>query len=105
MIYNMWSGRPDPDQNLAIWLACDGFLNRGRYCNPELDKTLAAAAATADQPERIKLYRKVVDIYQRDRPFLFLYNYTWFWVTSDKVQGFVPHRDGLIRTKGMSLTN
>jgi peptide/nickel transport system substrate-binding protein len=105
MIYNMWSGRPDPDQNLAIWLACDGFLNRGRYCNAELDRTLAAAAATADQPERIRLYRKVVDIYQRDRPFLFLYNYTWFWVTSDKVQGFVPHRDGLIRTKGLSLAN
>ena len=36
---------------------------------------------------------------------LFLYNYTWFWVTSDKVHGFVPYPDGLIRTKGMSLAN
>jgi peptide/nickel transport system substrate-binding protein len=105
MIYNMWSGRPDPDQNLSIWLACDGFLNRGQYCNPELDKTLAAATATADQAERIKLYRRVVEIYHRDRPFLFLYNYTWFWATSDKVQGFVPYPDGLIRTKGISLAN
>ena len=105
MIYNMWSGRPDPDQNLSIWLACDGFLNRGQYCNPELDQTLAAAAAASDQAERIRLYRKVVDIYSRDRPFLFLYNYTWFWVTSDKVRGFVPYPDGLIRTKGVSLAN
>ena len=105
MIYNMWSGRPDPDQNLSIWLACDGFLNRGQYCNPDMDKTLAAAAATSDQAERIRLYRKVVEIYHRDRPFLFLYNYTWFWVTSDKVQGFVPYPDGLIRTKGISLAN
>ncbi len=103
MIYNMWSGRPDPDQNLAIWLACDGFLNRGQYCNPELDRTLAAATATSDPAERIRLYRKVVEIYSHDRPFLFLYNYTWFWVTSDKMQGFVPYPDGLIRTKGVSL--
>lgn len=25
----LWSGRVDPDGNIAIWLACDGFLNRG----------------------------------------------------------------------------
>jgi hypothetical protein len=56
---------------------------------------LVFAASTADQAERIKLYREVVDIYQRVRPFLFLYNCTWFWVTS------VPHRDGLIRANGM----
>jgi ABC-type transport system substrate-binding protein len=35
-----------------------------------------------------------VEIYHRDRPFLFLYNYTWFWVTSDKLRGFVPYPAG-----------
>src|SRR5438105_12806322 len=26
----IWSGRPDPDANIAIWVACDGFVNWGR---------------------------------------------------------------------------
>jgi len=33
----IWSGRPDPDGNISIWLACDGFLNWGKYCDPKLD--------------------------------------------------------------------
>ncbi len=102
-IVNMWSGRPDPDGNLALWLACDGFLNRGQYCNPELDRILAQATATDDLPERVKLYRQAVAIYTHDRPFLFLYHFTWFWPTTDKLSGFVPYPDGVIRVKGMSL--
>jgi ABC-type oligopeptide transport system substrate-binding subunit len=43
-ILNMWSGRPDPDQNLSIWLACDGLLNRGQYCSPDLDRVLTQLA-------------------------------------------------------------
>ena len=31
----LWSGRADPDGNVAIWLACNGFLNWGKYCNPK----------------------------------------------------------------------
>jgi hypothetical protein len=37
-------------------------------------------------------------------PFLFLYHYTWFWATSDKVQGFKPYPDGIIRPQGISLS-
>ena len=28
--FAIWSGRPDPDGNIAIWIACDGFLNWGK---------------------------------------------------------------------------
>ena len=40
----IWSGRPDPDGNVAIWLACDGFLNWGKYCNPTFDESAGAGA-------------------------------------------------------------
>ena len=42
----IWSGRPDPDGNVAIWLACDGFLNWGRYCNPEIRRPAGPRAAS-----------------------------------------------------------
>ena len=38
-----------------------------------------------------------------DRPHLFLYHYKLFWGMSDKVAGFQPHPDGLIRLQGVSL--
>jgi hypothetical protein len=41
--------------------------------------------------------------FRQDRPFLFLYHHTWFWATSEKLAGFVPYPDGIIRLKGTSL--
>ena len=48
----IWSGRPDPDGNVAIWLACDGFLNWGKYCNPTFDDLLATARGVTDVAQR-----------------------------------------------------
>jgi peptide/nickel transport system substrate-binding protein len=101
---NIWSGRPDPDQNISIWVTCDGFLNRGRYCSPPLDKLLSDAARTKETAERVSLYRQAAAIYLKDRPVLFLYHYTWLWGANAKLQGFTPYPDGVIRVKGMTLT-
>ncbi|HSU06317.1 MAG TPA: ABC transporter substrate-binding protein [Acetobacteraceae bacterium] len=99
----IWSGRPDPDGNVAIWLACDGFLNWGKYCNPTFDDLLAKARGTNDVAQRQALYRKVSDIYLNDRPHLVLYHRRWLWALSDKVSGFSPTPDGLIRPQGMEV--
>jgi peptide/nickel transport system substrate-binding protein len=40
----IWSGRSDPDANISIWVACDGFVNWGRYCNPKLETSCAGRA-------------------------------------------------------------
>ena len=85
----IWSGRPDPDGNISIWIACDGFLNWGKYCNPELDKLLSAARATNEPSERAKLYAKAAELYLADRPELVLYHFKWLWGVSRKVTGFV----------------
>jgi peptide/nickel transport system substrate-binding protein len=99
----IWSGRPDPDANISYWLACDGFLNWGKYCDAELDKTLEAARSTLDPEARVKLYRHAADIYMPARPALFLHHYTWLWGVSRKVEGFEPHPDGIVRPQGMKL--
>lgn len=99
----IWSGRADPDGNVSIWLACDGFLNRGKYCNPALDRVLEAARQTTDVDRRIALYREASGIYLDDRPHMVLYHLRWLWASRDTVSGFAGHPDGLIRPQDIRL--
>ena len=99
----IWSGRPDPDGNVAIWLASDGFLNWGKYVNKDLDGLLAKARAITDVPERQALYRDIAETYLQDRPMMVLYHQTWLFAQSDKVSGFRLLPDGLIRPQGISV--
>jgi len=99
----IWSGRPDPDGNVAIWLQCDGFLNWGKYCNPAFDALLAKARGVTDVAARQAVYRQVVDTYLHDRPHIVLWHIKWLWALSDKVSGFVPTPDGLIRPQGITV--
>jgi peptide/nickel transport system substrate-binding protein len=99
----IWSGRADPDGNISIWLACDGFLNWGKYCNPQLDAYLAAARRNTDPRLRLDDYAAAARIYLDDRAHIFLYNYKWLWGVADKVEGFAPHPDGIIRLQDVGL--
>ncbi len=99
----IWSGRADPDGNISYWISCDGFLNWGKYCDPELDRRLAAARATLDPAARARLYREAADIYLAARPVIFLYHYKWLWGMSRKVEGFEPYPDGIIRPQTLGL--
>ena len=98
-----WSGRLDPDSNVAVWLASGGFLNWGKYSNPEFDALLARARSITDVPQRQSLYRDIAEIYLQDRPMLVLYHQNWLFAHSDKLSGFVPVPDGLIRPQNIQL--
>ena len=98
-----WSGRSDPDANLSIWFACNGPFNFGRYCNPRMEALLGEARGLVDPARRAPLYRQVVDLYRSDMPHVILYHYTWLWGLSERVEGFVPNADGLIRVQGLRL--
>jgi peptide/nickel transport system substrate-binding protein len=101
----IWSGRADPDANVSIWLACDGFVNWGKYCDPTVDDLLRRARRTTDAAERARLYRQAAAVYLPARPYLFLYHLKWFWGASAKLTGIVPHPDGIIRLQGLRLAN
>jgi peptide/nickel transport system substrate-binding protein len=105
MIDGIWSGRPDPDGNVSIWLASDGFLNWGKYHNPKLDELLNKARAVTNQAERRALYKQVSDIYLDDVPMIVLYHQNWLFATTDRLSGFTPVPDGLIRPQGLQLQN
>ena len=93
----IWSGRADPDGNISIWLACDGFLNWSKHCNRQLDTHLSAARRTTDPALRLAQYAAAAGMYLDDRAHIFLYNYKWLWGVAEKVEGFAPHPDGIIR--------
>jgi len=97
----IWSGRPDPDANIAMWVACDGFINWGQYCDPRLDRILHDARSATDASQRARLYGQAAAIYLAARPYLFLYHLKWLWGVSAKLDGFVPHPDGIIRLQGL----
>jgi len=99
----LWSGRADPDGNVSIWLACDGFLNWGKYCSTGFDDVLTRAREATGIAERQALYRQLSDIYLNDRPHIVLYHVKWLWAMRDGVTGFVPEPDGMIRPQGIRL--
>jgi peptide/nickel transport system substrate-binding protein len=101
--FAIWSGRPDPDGNIAPWLASDGFLNRMGYRNAEVDAAFLAARRITDPAARRVLYHDAAARWLADRPLLILYNYRWFWGLRTGVQGFEPAPDGLIRFTGLRL--
>jgi peptide/nickel transport system substrate-binding protein len=82
---------------------CDGFVERGRWCNREFDRLLAEARSVTDVAKRQALYREAADIWMADRPHIVLYHYRWLWAARANVQGFVPHLDGLIRVQGVRV--
>jgi len=99
----VWSGRADPDSNIALFLECDGFQNWGKYCDPQFDALLNQARASTDPAERQSLYRQVAAKYLQARPDIVLFHMTWLFAASDALHGFVAIPDGLIRPQGLSL--
>lgn len=54
-----WTGRPDPQQTVNLFLSGSGFYNAGGETSPEKEALIAQAAASYDQEERKELYGKI----------------------------------------------
>jgi peptide/nickel transport system substrate-binding protein len=100
-----WSGRTDPDGNLYNFVACKAppALNTSHYCNPEVDTELDAARTTGTQDERMTHYAKIAAHILADRPIIYLWHQKWLYAMSNKLAGFTPYPDGLIRPQGIEL--
>jgi peptide/nickel transport system substrate-binding protein len=99
----IWSGRSDPDFNIVQFLACDGFQNWGKYCNPKFDEALNRGRAATELAQRAAAYHEAASIYLTERPLVFLFHMTWLYAHSDRLKGFTPVPDGLIRPQGLTL--
>ena len=99
----IWSGRPDPDGNMSLWMHCGAPLNWTGWCNKAMDAALDRGTSAPDLATREAAYRDATAIWMRDMPYMVLYHFTWFWGLSDRVEGFHPRPDGLVRMVGVSL--
>jgi peptide/nickel transport system substrate-binding protein len=98
-----WSGRVDPDGNIHQFVTCEGGINDAKYCNAEVDQLLNEARVSNDQATRKANYDAATAILNEDLPLIYLYHPRWLWAFSNKVSGFVPYPDGMIRLQGLSI--
>ncbi len=72
MYLNSWSGRIDPDANVATFAASTSPRSVSKYYNPRVDEILTIARATADPADRADLYSELQEIFNEDVPFIYL---------------------------------
>ena len=103
--FTFWSGRPDPDGNIYTHYTCKGAQNDQHYCNTDVDALLTKARQVAEPAERKKLYDQATEIMAKEVPRLILWHRRVFTGFSTRVSGFTPYPDGIIRLRGLKLSN
>ncbi|MGM0602683.1 MAG: ABC transporter substrate-binding protein [Bacillota bacterium] len=92
-----WSGRVDPDGNTYRFFHSEGSMNQSNYSNPEVDKLLDAARKENDPAKRKELYGQVVEYLDEELPYIFVYHPKELKAHKNRVNGFTPYPDGLMR--------
>ena len=98
-----WSGRPDPDGNVYVFLKSGGPQNYGRYKSPEVDALLDEGRTTNGRAERLAIYDKAAGAILSDLPIIYLYHQPLIIAHTTKLSGFKPYPDGLVRVVGLTL--
>jgi len=92
-----WSGRVDPDGNIANFVRTSGSQNITGYSNPQVDKMLDDARATDDVNKRKDLYGQVIKQLHEDAPLIYLYRQKNFTGVAKSMVGVEVFGDGLLR--------
>ncbi|MEV4110232.1 ABC transporter substrate-binding protein [Nonomuraea sp. NPDC049695] len=78
---------------------------RNGYCNPELDKLLAAAGASPDKDERVKLYGEASKIIWGDAVGMFPMAVKFAYAWNHRVTGVTPDPNGLPDFSGIRVSS
>jgi len=100
-----WSGRVDPDGNIASFLTTQGAQNIGGYSDPEVDQLIAQARAVNDEARRRDLYGQIISKAHEDLPIIYLYRTVNMTGVSAKVGGVKMYGDGIIRLAEAGFTS
>src|SRR4051812_36363710 len=98
-----WSGRADPDGNLASHLGCGAPLDYSGYCNKQVDAQIAEARAQRDPAKRAQVYEQIAAQVLKDRPIVSLFHRHWLWGHSAKLSGFRTVPDGMVRVQDLRM--
>ncbi len=105
--YMTWGQFPDADADLYIYLHTSQrgieYANMIDAGNEECDKALDGGRYSVDDEERFNFYKQVADINEEEGWYAFLMTGCNFAVTTDAVQGFVPHPAVFYHIKDWSL--
>jgi peptide/nickel transport system substrate-binding protein len=100
---NNWSGRIDPDGNSMIYQTCGAPMNMGKYCDKEVDALHEQARTANDLAARNAAYEKLAARFLAQGWIIYLYHPQYLIASSDRVEGFKPMPDGLLRVVGVKL--
>jgi peptide/nickel transport system substrate-binding protein len=92
-----WSGRVDPDGNIANFVHSEGSQNNNGYSNSTVDNLLAQSQSTTDQKQRADLFGQVITQLHKDVPIIYLYRLKNFTGVAKNVVGVQMFGDGLMR--------
>ncbi len=88
-----WSAdNGDPDNFLNILLSCSGAkggTNVSGFCNKSYDKLINKARHEFSQKKRKNIYKKVLNLFQEEMPFLPIAHSNLFRVMRQEVRGYV----------------
>jgi len=98
-----WSGRTDPDGNIANFATCGAPNNNSGYCSPKMDDLIGKSRASNDLVQRRAAWAEMAGLLLQDRPIVYLYHRQWFWAHTAKLSGFTEYPDGLVRPTGLKL--
>lgn len=92
-----WSGRVDPDGNIAQFVTTRGSQNVAGYSNPEVDGWVKEARATQDVNKRRELYGRVIGKLQQDAPLIYLFRQKNILGVNNSVGQIRMYGDGIVR--------
>jgi peptide/nickel transport system substrate-binding protein len=100
---NTWSGRIDPDGNSVVYQTCGAPQNMGHYCDKELDTWHQEARAAPDLAARKTAYGKITAKFLSEGWIIYLYHPQVLLAYSDRLDGYKPTPDGLVRVIDLRL--
>ncbi|MDI3421642.1 ABC transporter substrate-binding protein [Streptomyces luteolus] len=94
-----WSGRLDPDGNIASFLTTQGAMNAYGLGDKKIDELIARGRTEGDQSRRAEIYRELTERVNAEHALIYLYRQKNYVVAGEDIAGLRVHGDGLVRVK------
>jgi len=94
-----WSGRLDPDGNIASFLQTRGAMNAYGLSDPHIDRLIARGRSEADPDRRAEIYGELTRRAASRHALVYLYRQKNYVVAGQDVAGIRVYGDGLVRVK------
>ena len=99
-----WSGRLDPDQNIAPAWDPNSTLNYSGADYPDINKLMAQERATTDSTQRAQIFKQMSEAFLEHGNIIYLYYPKVVLGYTSSLTGIQYHADGLIHLENAAFT-